>query len=184
MAPKQSPEEAQSVSAQQSAAKGQDAAYGNVNATDANFAGPTQNTPYYKSLVATGTDSTSNAYENAKANSAASAKQAGFGGASPIGQAASRETNAAEASSLAQIPAEAEQQTAGLQLQAAGQQLGEGSQLGNQGLGYEQEAGNLNNAYQQRKASFTNQLIGSGLGAASSIFAPGLSKAFSTGING
>src|SRR6267142_396010 len=73
-----------------------DKAFSNVNATDANFAGATKDTPYYKSLLATSTDATSNAYENAKASSAQRAKQAGFGQESPIGQAASRETEGAE----------------------------------------------------------------------------------------
>lgn len=182
--PKKSPEEATSVAQQQQDVAGQKAAYGNVNATDANFAGKTQDTPYYKSLLASSTDATSNAYENAKAGSAARAKQAGFGQDSPIGQAASRETEGAEAGALAKLPAEATAATAPLQLEASGQQLQEGTALGQQGLGYEQNAGDLNKAYQQRKAAFTNQLIGSGMGAASDIFAPGLSKAFSTSING
>lgn len=182
--PKQSPEEATSVAMQQKNQATSDKAYGNVNATDANFAGKTQDTPYYKSLLATSTDATSNAYENAKAGSAASAKQAGFGQDSPIGQAVSREQQGQEAGALAKLPAEATAATAPLQLQAAGQQLAEGTAAGQQGLGYQQDASNLNNAYQQRKAAFTNQLIGSGLGAASDVFAPGLSTAFSKGING
>jgi hypothetical protein len=168
--PKQSPEEGTSVAQQQQDQSTQNSAYGNVNATDANFAGPTQNTPYYKSLVASSTDATAGAYNNAAASSKANAAQAGFGASSPIGQATSRETQGAEASALAGIPAAATAATAPLQLQAGGQQLQEGTAAGQQGLGYEQEAGNLNNAYQQRKASFTNQLIGSGLGAGASIF--------------
>ena len=82
----------------------QGTAYGNVNATDAQYTGPVQDSPYYKSLVATGTDATSNAYQNAQANSISEAQQAGFGQNTPIGQAASREQVGKEAGALAEIP--------------------------------------------------------------------------------
>jgi hypothetical protein len=162
--PKKSPEEGTSVQQQQKDQSTQDTAYGNVNATDANFSGPTQDTPYYKSLVAASTDATSNAYTDAQANAKQQAAQEGFGGGSPIGDAVSREQTGAEASALAKIPAEATAATAPLQLEASGQQLSEGTAVGGQGLGYEQEAGNLNSAYQGRKSAFTNQLINTGAG--------------------
>jgi hypothetical protein len=168
--PKKGPEEQQSINQQQQDQATQNAAYGNVNSTDANFAGPTQNTPYYKAMVASTADSTSNAYQNAQANATQSAQQAGFGQSSPIGQAASREVTGAEAAQQAQIPAEAMQATAPLQLQAAGQQLNEGTAAGQQGLGYENIAANQNTAYQNRRQSFNNSLMGAGLGAASNIW--------------
>lgn len=136
-----------------------DTAFGNVNATDANFSGPTQNTPYYKSLLATSTDATSNAYENAKASSAQRAAQAGFGQTSPIGQAASRETEGAEAGALAELPAKAYAATAPLQLQAAGQQLQEGATLGGEATATETGAVvPLEEEFQKRKTQFASNL--------------------------
>jgi len=138
---------------------GQSTAYGNVNATDANFMGPTKDTPYYKSLLATSTDATSNAYENAKASSASRAKAAGFGYDSPIGQAASRETTGQEAGALAELPAKAYAATAPLQLQAAGQQLSEGTALGQEATATETGAVvPLEEEYQKRKSAFASNL--------------------------
>lgn len=103
------------------------------------FEGKTQDSPYYKSLLATSTDATTKAYDNAKASSASRAQQAGFGYSSPIGQAASRETEGAEAGALAGLPAKAMEATAPLQLEAArgtagvaGAEAGMGTALGNQ----------------------------------------------------
>jgi hypothetical protein len=153
---------AESIVAQDRA--GQSTAYGNVNATDANFAGKTQDTPYYKSLLATSTDATSNAYENAKASSAARAKAAGFGYGSPIGDAASRETTGAEAGALAELPAKATAATAPLQLEAAGQQLSEGTALGQQATQTETGAVvPLEEEYMKRNTAFQNRLWDMGL---------------------
>lgn len=164
--PKRSPLEAPAQQQQQADVAGQTKAYGSANATDANFSGPTQDTPYYKSLVASSTDATSDAYESAKANSAAKAQQAGFGYDSPIGQAASRETTNTEAAKLGQIPAQAAAVTAPLQLEAAGQQLQEGTALGQQSLGYENAAVNLEDEFQKRNSAFQNKLWDIGAGAA------------------
>lgn len=143
-----------------------DKAFGNVNATDANFAGATKDTPYYKSLLATSTDATSNAHENAKASSAQRAKQAGFGQESPIGQAASRETEGAEAGALAELPSKAYAATAPLQLQAAGQQLGEGEALGSEATQtFTGGVVPLAEEYQKRKTGFENRLWDIGAGA-------------------
>jgi hypothetical protein len=167
--PKKGPEEQQSINQQQQDQATQNAAYGNVNSTDSNFSGPTQNTPYYKAMVASTSDATSNAYQNAQANAAQSAQQAGFGQSSPIGQAASREVTGAEATQQAQIPAQAMEQTAPLQLQAAGQQLSEGTAAGQQGEGYENIAANQNTAYQNRRQSFNNQLWNTYQGAGEAL---------------
>jgi hypothetical protein len=156
--PKKGPEEQQSINQQEADQSTQNTAYGNVNSTDANFSGPTQNTPYYKSLVASTSDATSNSYQNAQANTAQAAQQAGFGQSSPIGQAASREVVGAEAAKQAQIPAQAMQQTAPLQLEAANQQLSEGTAAGQQGEGYENIAANQNTGYQDRRQAFNKQL--------------------------
>src|SRR5215831_17224257 len=128
------------------------------------FEGPITESPYYKSLVATGTDATSRAYENAKAASAARAKAAGFGYGTPIGEATSRETEGAEARDLATVPTRAIEATAPLELEAAGQtgKLG----LGEEGLGAEYFTKGvvpLEEQYMQRKKEFTDRLWDMGL---------------------
>lgn len=162
---------AESIVAQDRA--GQTAKYGDASgdlgsarSTDANFAGKTTDTPFYKSLLATSTDSTSNAYENAKASSASRAKAAGFGYESPIGAAASRETTGAEAGALAELPAKAMEATAPLQLEAArgmtgiaNTEAGMGTALGSEATATETGAVvPLEQEYQQRKAKFASNL--------------------------
>lgn len=163
--PKRSPveSESQNISAQDRA--GQSAAYGNVNATDANFAGATKDTPYYKSLLATSTDATSNAYDSAKASSAERAKMARFGYSQPAAQGGQTEMEAKEAGALAELPAKAYAATAPLQLEAAGQQLSEGSALGGQGVAYHGQAIDLEQEYQKRNSGFQNRLWDIGAGA-------------------
>lgn len=154
----------QNISTQNRNAQG--TAYGNVNATDAQYSGPVQDSPYYKSLVATGTDATSNAYQNAQANSISQAKEAGFGQETPVGQAVSREQTGEEAGALAGIPAKAAAATAPLQLEAGGQQLSEGTALGSEALGYQEQATNLEEEYQKRQQDFWNSLLQAGEGGA------------------
>lgn len=159
--PLQSNDMASSATEQASAAANQTAA----QATDSQFEGPVQDSPYYKSMVASTADSTSDAYQNAQANSAQSANQAGFGQSSPIGQAASREVVGQEAKAQAQIPAQAMEATAPLALQAAGQTATIGANQNQTGLGYSQAAGPLEEEYDKRDQEFQNRLwsIGSGV---------------------
>ena len=58
--PKRSPVEGEAGKISEQDRAAQTAAYGRANATDANFEGKTQDTPYYKALVASSTDATSN----------------------------------------------------------------------------------------------------------------------------
>lgn len=171
--PKRSPVEAAAQNISQQDRAGQASQYSTANnslnaaqGTDAQFEGPTTSSPFYKSLLATSTDSTSNAYENAKASSTARAKSAGFGYDSPIGAAASRETTGAEAGALAELPAKAMEATAPLQLQAAQQSISGagvganmGTALGQEGEGYfTQGAVPLEEEYQKRKTQFASNL--------------------------
>lgn len=152
---------------------GRDKMYGTAQGTLGQFEGPVKDSPYYKSLLATSTDATSNAYENAKAASAARAKQSGFGQDSPIGQAVSRETTGQEAGALAGLPAKAMGEAAPLALQAAGQTAGMGTQLGTEATQTETGAVvPLEEEYMKRSGAFTNRLwdMGlSGIGAAAKI---------------
>lgn len=146
--------------------KAQAADYNTAQGTDSQFEGPVTSSPYYKSLVATSTDATSNAYENAKANSAAKANAAGFGYDSPIGQAASRETQSAEDSALAEIPAKSAAAAAPLSLEASGQTANMGTQLGQEALGYEGQATSLEENYRNAQQDFWKTMFDTGRNAA------------------
>ena len=170
--PKPAPQQSTDETAAANARAGQAGAYKTANATDANFSGPTTSSPYYKSLLATGTDATTTAYNNAKATSAAKANAAGFGNAGqPVAEGANNEINAQESASLARLPAQAEEATAPLQLEAAGQQIGEGTALGGEAVGYSGQASNLAQAYMNARNSFYNNLINAGAGAATGMYA-------------
>lgn len=165
--PKRSPVEsaAENISAQDRA--GQSTAYGNVNATDANLSGKTTDTPYYRSLLATSTDATSNAYQSAKSASAARANAAGFGNTQPVAQGGQSELEAREAGAMSELPAKAIESTVPLQLRAAEQQLSEGGELGREGEGYfTGGAVPLEEEYQKRNSAFQQKLWDIGAGAA------------------
>jgi hypothetical protein len=165
--PKRSPVEASaganSANLAKSAAGDRSAARGTLS----EFEGPVGDSPYYKSLVASSTDATSNAYENAKAASAGRAAQSGFGYGSPIGAAASREAEGTEAGALAGIPAKSYAAAAPLSLQAAGQSAQMGASEGGEALGYFGDEAKLEEGYQQRNADYLSKLWDVGQTAAS-----------------
>jgi hypothetical protein len=109
------------------------------------FEGPVQNSPFYKSLLTTGTEATTNAYDSAKANANARANAAGFGYTQPIAQGAQNQVGAQEASALAAVPREAMTATAPLSLQAAQDTAQIGENAGSQALGWNQASQNWNN---------------------------------------
>jgi len=156
--PKRSPVEGEAgaISAQQRA--GQTADYGKAQGTLDQFEGPIKDSPYYKSLLATSTDATSGAYENAKASSASRAKMAGFGYSQPAAQGGQTEMEAKEAGDLARLPAEAYSATADKSLEAARQTAGMGTELGREGAQYFGDKVDLEKEYQARRAAFSNRL--------------------------
>lgn len=126
----------------------QSTAMGDVNAaqgTYSQFEGPVQNSPFYKSLLTTGIQDTSRAYDTARSNMAQRANAAGFGYNQPVAQGAQNQLQSQEASALANVPQQAMLGAAPLSLQAAqgSGQLGLG--LGNQALGW----GNLGRGWNQ-----------------------------------
>lgn len=157
--------QAQSISEQNRQQQATD--YGTAQGTLSQFEGPVQDSPYYKSLVATGTDATSQAYESAKADQAAKARAAGFGYEQPVTQGAESGVAAQEAGALARIPAQAEEAAAPLALQAAGETAGMGTALGSEGVGYFNDATTLEEQYQKQQQGFMSKLwdVGSGVAA-------------------
>jgi len=133
------------------------------------FEGPVQSSPYYQSLMATGTDATTNAYQNAQESERANANQAGFGAGQPVGATADTALQAQEAGALGRLPAQSAQQASQAALTAAGQTAGIGESQGQQGLGYFGDATQLEEQYQNALNAFQNKLWNTGASAAGSI---------------
>lgn len=100
------------------------------------FRGPVNQSPFYKSLLTTGTEATSNAYDSARANARARANMAGFNSTQPAEQGAESEMAGREAAALSEVPTKALSEAVQPELAAANLTAGEASSLGNQGLGY------------------------------------------------
>jgi hypothetical protein len=149
--PKRSPTigAGQSISAQDRA--GQTSSYNKAQGTLDQFEGPVQSSPFYKALERTGVESTSNAYQGARANMRARANASGMGGANqPIEAGAEASMDRSEASSLADVPRKAAIEAAPLSLQAAGQSAGMGTALGSQGADYFKSVIPLEEQYQDQ----------------------------------
>ena len=129
------------------------------------FEGPVQQSPFYKAMLNTGIQSTSDAYQNASTNMRQRANAAGFGYNQPVTQGAQGQLDAQEAKSMSEVPEKAMLATAPLSLQAAGQ-------TGQMGMGYgAQGLDALNSAYNMQKGrgGLWNQLFNAGVGAGTGL---------------
>lgn len=145
---------------------------GAAQGTLGQFEGPVQNSPFYKSLLTTGIQNTSDAYQNAAANTKARANAAGFGYNQPVAQGADNQLQAQETSALAKVPQTAMAEAAPLSLEAAGQSGQMGMGYGNQALGWGNQAQGWNNAaygMNRNRSNMWNQLLQTGAGAAQGL---------------
>jgi hypothetical protein len=129
------------------------------------FEGPVTQTPMYQSLLTSGIEGTSNAYNNAQANQRQTANQAGYGYTQPAEQAAEGSLQAQEAGALASQPGKAYQEAAPLDLQATqdtanlgSTQVGEGGTAANTALTANQQQSNIWGQNQQAQQNFFNSL--------------------------
>jgi hypothetical protein len=129
-----------------------------AQSTDSQFEGPVQNSPFYKALLTTGIQNTSNAYQNARSSEAANAKAAGFGYNQPVAQGADNQLRAQETSALANVPDQAMEAAAPLSLEAA-------QNSGQMGLGYGNQGVSLLNA-NANKPSIWQSLLQTGMQSA------------------
>lgn len=135
---------------------------GTAQSTLGQFEGPVQQSPFYKSLLTTGIESTSQAYDNAAANQRQKANAAGFGYTQPVAQGADNQLRAKEATDLAAVPREAAVATAPLSLEASRQTGSMGMNAGSQGLSALDLAANQQN---RRRGWLQNlQAVGQGGG--------------------
>lgn len=114
------------------------------------FEGPVQNSPFYKALLSTGIQDTSDAYQTAQSNLQAKANNAGFGYSSPTSTGANSQLQGQETSALAQVPQTAMLEATQPALTAAGDTAGMGMGYGSQGSGLlNQNAANTTGLYKQ-----------------------------------
>lgn len=126
--------------------------------------GDPKSTGLYKSLLTTGLESTSDAYQGAKASTKANEEKSGYGYGSPASEGADREVNAAEAHDLAGVPNKATLGAVGPQLQATGMKQ---SQAGYYTPStYFGDQANLAQAYDKQKSSLWQSIAGIGANVA------------------
>jgi hypothetical protein len=116
------------------------------------FEGPVQQSPFYKALLTTGIQNTSNAYDTATSNMRQRANAAGFGYNQPVEQGAENQVRQQETSALANVPQQATIAATQPALAAAGQ-------TGAMGMGYGQQGTSLLNPNAAQTGSFYNQLL-------------------------
>lgn len=124
---------------------------GQVNNNLSQFNGPTTSTPFYKSMLKTGTDSTNQAYDNASRNLKQQMQGAGVSGSSGAAVGNNTAVGASRAAALGQVPTQAVLNTVPLQMQANQDMLQEAGMYSGAGLGY------FNNASQAEQQRLKNQ---------------------------
>jgi hypothetical protein len=137
---------------------------GQVDANNAQYNGPVTSTPFYKSMLKAGTDSTNGAYDNATRNLKMSMEGAGVGGASGAAAGNVAAMGAERAKALGTIQPAAIQSATENQFRANDQHLQEAGMYSGAGLGY---FGQGNTAEQQRLArqgSMWDGLMKAGMG--------------------
>jgi hypothetical protein len=163
--PLESTDTAQTTQQQQMATANQNTAQGTLG----QFEGPVQSSPFYKSLLATGTDATSQAYNNAQANNRANANASGFNYTSPNVQGSENEIAGEEATQMGELPAKAAQEAAPLAEGAAGETAGIGATQSGAASGYNSNATGLENNYQNAQSGMWQALLGLPSGMAKAL---------------
>jgi hypothetical protein len=141
-----------------------------VNGNLDQFNGPVQGTPYYKSLLQSGTDSTNSAYNNATRNLKMSMEGAGVGGASGAVQGNTAAMGAQRAGDLAKVGPAATEGATNMQMQGNAQALQEAGMYSGAGLGYYSGASQAENARLASQGSMWEGLLAAGMGAGSSMY--------------
>jgi hypothetical protein len=139
-----------------------------VNQNNSQFNGPVESTPYYKSLLQSGTTSTNQAYDNASRNMKQSMEGAGVSGASRVAAGNNGAIGASRAAALGTVGTSAVQGATQMQQQANAQSLQEAGMYSGAGLGYYSGANQAELAQLQQQGSMWNGLLqaGTGLGEA------------------
>lgn len=156
----------------------QTADYGKAQSSLNQFEGPVEQSGMYKALLKSGTEGTSNAYQNVMANTRARANAAGFGEQQPVTQGAETQVGVQEAKDLAAQPGKAYLETVPTELAAAGQTAGMGTELGREAEGYSGQQVDLEKQYQQQSQQWGQGLFNSLLGVGMDVATGGLALPF------
>lgn len=146
-----------------------------VTANNGQFNGPVQDTAYYKSMLAAGTDSTNAAYDAASRNVKLASAGAGVGGSSGATQGNVAATEAQRASDLGKVQQGAISDTTDKQLTANGQQL-QGAATEQSGATSALDEASQAEIARMKQGSLWSNLLMAGVGQAGS-----LAKAFAGG---
>jgi hypothetical protein len=139
---------------------------GQVDANNAQYNGPVTSTPFYKSLVKAGTDSTNGAYDNATRNLKMSMESAGVGGSSGAAAGNTAAMGAERAKALGTIQPAAIQGATENQFRANDQRLQEAGMYSGAGLGYFSQGNTAEQQRLARQGSMWQGLLQAGMGAA------------------
>jgi len=139
---------------------------GQVDANNSQYNGPVTSTPFYKSMLRSGTDSTNAAYDNASRNMKMQMESAGVGGASGAVQGNNAAVGAQRASALGAIEPMAMQTATENQFRANEERLQEAGMYSGAGLGYFSDANQSEQARLARQGSLWKGLMDAGLSIA------------------
>ena len=135
-----------------------------VTQNNSQFNGPVQQTPYYKSLLQSGTQSTNQAYDNSARNLKQSMEGAGVGGSSGAAAGNNAAVGAQRASALGTVGTQAVQGATQMQQQANAQQLQQAGMYSGAGLGYYSGGNQAELQRLQQQGSLWNGLLQAGTG--------------------
>ena len=135
-----------------------------VTANNSQFNGPVQNTPYYKSLLQSGTQTTNQAYDNSARNLKQSMEGAGVGGASGAVQGNTAAVGAQRAASLGTVGTSAIQGATQMQQNANAQQLQQAGMDSGAAQGYYSGGNQAELQRLQQQGSLFNGLLQAGTG--------------------
>jgi hypothetical protein len=168
---KRSPLEATDTAATTQQQQQATANQGTAQGTLGQFEGPVTSSPFYKSLLTTGTDATSQAYNNAQASNRAASNDSGFNYTSPNETGSENEIKGQEATAVGNLPAEAAAEAAPLAAGAAGETAGIGATQSGAAQGYNSQATGLEENYQNAQSGMWDALLGLPA-AAAKVIAP------------
>ena len=150
--PKRSPVEQQGQDISKQDRTAQQGDYNSARSTTSQFSGPIDQSPFYKALYRTGTEGTSEAYNNARSNMRQRASAAGYGSQQPVEQGAETQLDVKEGQDLAKVGPNSLVAATQPALESAQISSGMGTAEGSQGASYWNSTIPLEQQYQTQLA--------------------------------
>lgn len=140
---------------------------GTSSDTLSQYMGDVTQTPYYQSLLKSGTTSTNQAYDNSSRNLKQSMEGAGVSSRSPAAVGNTAAVGAQRASALGTVGTNAMQQATQTQLQATGLENDLAKMYSGEGTQYSDQSTELEKQRQQNQAGLWGAMLGAGAGLGS-----------------